>query len=308
MPATPHAPLRGEKILVTGATGQVAKPIATSLARDNEVWAVARFKDAAAHAALEQAGVRCVPHNLVTDSVDDLPADFDYVLNLAVLKSGHWDRDLSGNAEATGFLMHHCRQAKAVLHCSSTAVYAPNDHHPMAETDPLGDNHRTLFPTYSISKIAAETMAKYAARQWGIPTTIARLSVPYGDNGGWPAWHLEFMLAGSPISVHSNAPSQYNPLHEDDIIEQVPALLGVASVPATVVNWAGADVVSIEEWCAYLGELTGLSPAFDRSDQALESVIADTTRMRSLIGEPKVHWRDGFRRMVAARHPELLRA
>ena len=43
--------------------------------------------------------------------------------------------------------------------------------------------------TYSIAKIAAEAVARYGARRFELPTTIARLTVPYGDNGGWPAIH-----------------------------------------------------------------------------------------------------------------------
>ena len=42
------SPLSGEKILITGATGQVANPVAKALAVDNEVWAVARFGNARA--------------------------------------------------------------------------------------------------------------------------------------------------------------------------------------------------------------------------------------------------------------------
>lgn len=35
--------LKDQRILVTGATGQVARPLAEYLSRDNEVWAAARF-------------------------------------------------------------------------------------------------------------------------------------------------------------------------------------------------------------------------------------------------------------------------
>ena len=28
--------------------------------------------------------------------------------------------------------------------------------------------------------------------------------------------------------------------------------------------------------------------------------------MHEILGRTKVHWRDGFRRMIQARHPELL--
>jgi hypothetical protein len=77
-------------------------------------------------------------------------------------------------------------------------------------------------------------------------------------------------------------------------------------VPATIVNWAGPDVVSIEEWCTALGGLVGVEPSFVLSDAVLESVVSDNTRMNELIGAAKVGWQDGFRRMVAARHPERL--
>jgi hypothetical protein len=113
------------------------------------------------------------------------------------------------------------------------------------------------------------------------------------------------MLAGHPVAVHEDAPSQFNPIHEDDLVAQVPALLEVAAVPATIVNWAGPEPVSIEEWCGYLGELVGVVPRFEATTATIESVRVDTTRMHELVGPARVAWRDGLRRMVEARHPEL---
>lgn len=280
-------------------------PVATSLARQNEVWGVARFSDPSARSSLEASGVKCHALDLATGTFHGLPEDFTHVINMAVVKTNDFDRDLAVNAEATGLLMGHCRTARAFLQCSSTAVYEPDGHKRFAENAPLGDNHRVFLPTYSISKIAAEAVARTAARQWNLPTTIARLNVPYGDNGGWPAMHLDWMIAGYPIMVHTDRPSIYNPIHEQDIIEQVPALLSVGNVPATVVNWAGRDAVSIEEWCAYLGELAGLDPEFSYTDQTLQSVTTDNTLMHRLVGEAKVPWRQGMRQMARARHPEL---
>ncbi|HEX4778792.1 MAG TPA: NAD(P)-dependent oxidoreductase, partial [Acidimicrobiia bacterium] len=266
--------MSGKKILVTGPTGQVAEPITRALARDNDVWGVARFSDPEARERLEALGVHCVALDLAAGDFSALPGDFDYVLNLAVVRGGDgdWDRDLAANAEATGLLMAHCRAARAFLQCSSTAVYQhQGPEHALKETDPLGDNHRVMMPTYSIAKIAAEVVARLGARQWNLPTTIARLNVPYGDNGGWPAWHLEFMLHGMPIQLHPEQPNRFNPIHEDDIVRQIPRLLEIASVPATIVNWAG-PVSTIEEWCTYLGELTGLEPEFVVTDATIGSV------------------------------------
>lgn len=306
MPA-PAAPLAGEKILITGPTSQVAFPLARALAASNEVYGLARFARAKDVARVEAIGVRPLKADLATDALDGVPDDFTYVLNFAVVKSGDFDYDLAANAEGAGRLVAHCRGAKAFLHCSSGAVYQAGAAAPLKESDPLGDNHRALFPTYSLSKIAAEAVVRFAARQGGVPATIARVSVPYGDNGGWPWFHLLMLAADHPIPVHRDGPSRYNLLHEDDYTAQVPALLAAARVPATVVNWGGAEA-SVEEWCAYLGELTGRTPRFEPTAAAIPSLPMDLTRMHALIGPARTPWRDGVRRMVAARNPELLRA
>jgi len=301
----------GTKILVTVATGQVALPVAEALAPDNEVWAIARFRDTTARQRLEAAGVRCVTVDLVAGDLTGLPDDFTYVLNFAVAKAGRWGADLDGNAGGVGFLMEHCRRATAFLHCSSTAVYQPNGHHTFSEDDPLGDNHRVFeafmpfMQTYSISKIAAEAMARECARRLQLPTTIARLNVPYGDNGGWPAMHVEMLLGGAAIPIHDGSGNLFNPIHEDDVVAMLEPLLAAASVPATVVNWGGDDAVGIEEWCGYLGGLIGVEPQFVKTDQTISSVNIDLTRMHELVGHTAVPWRDGFRRMVVTRHPEL---
>jgi UDP-glucuronate 4-epimerase len=294
--------LTGERVLVTGATGQVALPITRALARDNEVTGIARFRDPAARKVLEDAGVRCIEVDVARDDLSAVPDEFDVVLNLAVVKSGRFDLDIRANAEAAGLLMARCRSARAFLHCSSTGVYEPAGHRKLLETDALGDNHRAIMPTYSIAKIAAEAVVRTGARQWQLPTTIARLNVPYGDNGGWPAFHLAQIVAGEPVALHPDRPNEFNPIHEDDLISMIPALLAIASVPATIVNWAGDETVSIEEWCAYMAGLVGKDASFVVTDRTIASVTTDNTRRSELVGRSAVTWRDGMARMVAARY------
>jgi UDP-glucuronate 4-epimerase len=298
--------LTNEKILITGPASQVAFPIARELAKQNTVYGLARFGDAGDRTRLEAVGVTCIQVDLGRDAFAAVPDDFTYVLNFAVVKTGNFDYDLAANAEGTGRLMHHCRNAKAWFHCSSGSVYQYAGHHPLKETDALGDDtHKTFLPTYSISKIAAEVMARFGARQWNIPTIIARLSVPYGDNGGWPAMHLDWMLAGSLIPLHPDKPNLFNPIHEDDYIAQIPKLLAVATVPATITNWGGSEPVSLEDWCGYMGTLTGVAPKFVDTDKTIGSVTMDMTHMHQLVGRTSVDWHDGIRRMMRARHPEL---
>ena len=290
--------LRDARILVTGATGQVALPVALALALENDVIAVAHFKDAGLRARLEAAGVQCVAVDLAHDSLAAVPTDVDYVCNFAVVKSNKWEVDLAGNAEAAGLVMAHCRRANAFLHCSSTGVYEAACGTPQRETDPLGDNHRVMMPTYSISKIAAEAVVRTTCRLFEVPTTIARLNVPYGDGGGWPAFHLALMRAGRPVPVHPDGPSRFNPIHEDDILATLPAMLGAASVPATIVNWGGDEETSIEAWCTYMGELIGVEPRFERTTSTIGGIPTDNTKRMALVGPAPTGWRDGMRRMV----------
>ena len=156
----------------------------------------------------------CATADFVAADFSAVPDDFTCVLHFAVMRANDWGADLDGNVAGLGYLMEHCKSARAFLHCSSTAVYQPHGDAPFNEDDPLGDNHRVwdFLSTYSISKIAAEAMARYGARRFSLPTTIARLNVPYGDNGGWPAMLLDMMIGGMEVPTYEKSSSIYNPL------------------------------------------------------------------------------------------------
>lgn len=301
--------LRGRRILVTGATGQVAAPIARRLAADNEVLLLGRYRRPEDEEKARALGGVPVKADLAGD-LSEVPRDVDYVLHFAVVKrdASRFDDDLAANAEGAGRLLARCRDARAFLHCSSAAVYQAKGGEPARESDPLGDHHRRMLPTYSLCKIASEAVVRFAARELEVPTTIARLGVPYGSAGGWPFVHLMMMKQGIPIPVHPSGPNRFPLLHEDDYVGHVEGLLAAARLPATVVNWAGSEDTCIEDWCAWLGELTGLEPKLERSEAALEPLPLDLARMHALLGPTRVPWREGIRRMVEARAPELLRS
>jgi nucleoside-diphosphate-sugar epimerase len=295
-----------EKILITGPAGQIAEPLTRFLAQDNEVWGIARFSDPETRARIEGYGVTTRAVDLTRGEFDDLPDDFTSVLHLAADQSSNldYDRALRVNAEGTGLLLQHCRKAKAALVMSTFSVYRPNPDpaHAYAETDPLGEVNAVHAPTYSVSKIGQESVARFCARAFDIPVTIARMNASYGDNGGLPAIHLALALAGEPVVTRWD-PCTYNPIHEDDICALVAPLLDAASVPATVVNWAGDEEVSVQEWCTWFAELLGRPVAVEVRDfpGTQPSAISDNAKRLALAGPCKVPWRDGMRRMVEAR-------
>jgi hypothetical protein len=131
---------------------------------------------------------------------------------------------------------------------------------------------------------------------------IARMNASYGPNGGLPTLNLGSVLAGVPITARWD-PCPYTPIFQDDINEQIEPLLAAASVPATIVNWGGDEVVSIQEWSAYLGELTGLPAEVVVAESAgsHRGMISDAAKRLGLTGPCRVDWRQGLRRVVDAR-------
>jgi nucleoside-diphosphate-sugar epimerase len=300
--------LTGEKILVTGPAGQIAFPLSRELAKHNEVWGIARFSKGGGREQVEAAGVTTRRVDLGAADYGDLPDDFTYVLHLAAYIAPWLDYDaaLRVNAEGTGLLLTHCRKAKAAMVMTTTGVYKPHADpwHAFLETDPLGDSNLPSTPTYSISKISEEAVARTCARQFNLPTVIVRMNAAYGDSGsgGLLGHHFDAVQAGTPVNVRWD-PNPYSPIHERDIFDQLPALLGAASVPAAIVNWGGDQAVTAQQWCEYFGELIGKPPEIVCKEvpNTQRGVVVDNARRLAITGPCRVDWRQGMREMVEAR-------
>jgi nucleoside-diphosphate-sugar epimerase len=298
--------LSGERILLTGPAGQIAFPLAAYLARENEVWGIARFSDPEARRRVDALGVTTRVCDIGDGDFSALPDDFTYVLHLAAFMAPGLDFDqaMRVNAEGTGLLLAHCRKAKAAMVVSTHSVYRPHDDpmHVFGETDPLGEVNAAHSPTYSMSKIAQEAVARTCARLLDLPVVVARMNASYGPNGGLPTQHLDAVAAGAPVTTRWD-PCPYSLIHQDDIDAQTEALLAAASVPATVVNWGGDEPASVQEWVAYMGELTGrvAEVRVVETPGTLRGSIASNERRRALTGPCTVPWRDGLRRVWQSR-------
>jgi nucleoside-diphosphate-sugar epimerase len=304
--------LTGKRILLTGFTGQVAGAFGDQLAPHNEVWGLARFTQPGSLEKAEKAGVKPVVGDYTKGEFDGIPTDLDCVIHVAAaVRPGKAEVGMVANAEGTGLLMHHFRQAKAFIYASATGCYAahPDPMHRYLETDDLGG--QTLFaPNYGVTKAAAEGVVRTLSRIHNIPAVIARVNVSYGgpyDDGGLPGGLLEKVLSRTPIQLPKDYPFMCSPIHDEDMSRHLEQFVAAASVPALVVNWGGPDAVSLREMAEYLGELVGIAPVFEVADGAfpLPACIVDTTLSRKIGMEWQIPWKEGFRRMVRARHPEI---
>jgi len=291
-------------------TGQVANAIAKRLATHNEIWAIARFTEPGSRELIESYGITTRFADFATGVFENVPEDFEYVLHFAAnTRTKTSEEGMVINAEGAGILMNYFRRAKAFFHCSTDGVYAPNAdpyHEYNEEIDQIGGGRLGHYPP---TKTAAEGAVRAFARVLNLPTVIARLDVAYGTeagDGGLPGMQLDQLVKGEPIKLPKSWTCIHQPIHEDDLTEHIGPLLAAASVPATVVNWGGDERVKVEDWVRYLGEVCGIEPIFNFTDEdPLPQGILDNTRRLKITGPCKVPWREGMREMVRLRYPDL---
>jgi UDP-glucuronate 4-epimerase len=297
----PPAPTSGPprwRVLVTGATGRVGFPVARALAAHHEVFGLARCRRDGDRARLEAAGVQPLVADVAAVDRHGLPDGITHVFHAAArlgreAQDADWQQVFATNAEASGRLVAACAGA-AFVYCSTGSAYAYQGQRPLGEDDPPGVH----LGAYSLSKIAGEAVVRFAAGQAGSPLTIIRIFSTYGPEGGTPVNRLRRILRGEEVVLHPDAPNHYNPIYEDDYVRLAVRALQVASPDPVVVNFAGSETVTAEEYCAYLGALVG-RPALIRYDpDAPWPIWPDVTRMHEVLGRTEVPWREGMRRVA----------
>lgn len=288
------AQLSGRRVLVTGASGLVALPVAVELAKSNEVYAVARFSDPEQKRLVEQAGARAISYDLADPDLSPLPKSVDVVINYAVLpftNRNHYDV----NAGAAGRLARRYRECQAFVQGSTGSLYEYQGERPLREDDPYGLH--SSAENYAASKIAAEFLLKHLSEDYKMPTTIVRIFSFYGPRGGGVTQRIDQVARGEPVSVYPGVRNIHTPLYQDDYVEKTIAAAGIAKIGGEVVNVGGTEAVTTQEYCEMAGELLGKKPTFVENSRAWP-IWADTTKMVKLLGPNKVSVREGVKRCV----------
>jgi nucleoside-diphosphate-sugar epimerase len=189
--------------------------------------------------------------------------------------------------------------------CRSTAVYSINEDpfHAFTEDDEIGGSYAPWAPSSPSAKVSLEAVARFCAEAFSLPTVIMRLNTLYGPMGGLPVNHLDAIAQGNPVSTWT-LPYPHSIIHIDDMLEQLEPLLDAASTPANIVNWCGDEVVTLQEWCDFVGELTATEPTINMMSfpGVAPGNVGDPTKRRSITGPCNRDWRDAFRRLYAERH------
>jgi UDP-glucuronate 4-epimerase len=294
--------MKGKRVLVTGASGLVALPVAVELAKDNEVFAVARYSDPSQKKLIEDAGAQAVAFDMANEDLSALPKSVDVVINYAVLPPNYGNLAFEVNTAATGRLARHYRDCEAFVHGSTGSLYEYQGERPLREDDDYGLH--SAGERYAASKIGAEYLMKHLSVDYELPVTIVRIFSFYGPRGGGVTQRIDQVAQGLPVSVYPGVRNVHTPLYEDDYVEKTIDAAGIAKVGCEIVNVGGSEAITTQEYCMIAGEIVGKEPIFVENGQSWP-IWADTTKMERLLGPSKVSVREGIRRTLEATDQRL---
>jgi nucleoside-diphosphate-sugar epimerase len=294
--------LSGKRVLVTGASGLVALPVAVELARNNEVFALARWSNPDQKKLVEAAGAKAVTFDLAETDLSPLPKSIDVVINYAVLPPTFKNMAYDVNTGGTGRLARHYRDAEAFIHGSTGSLYEYQGERALREDDPYGLH--SGGEAYAASKIGAEYMLRHLSEDYNLPVVMIRIFSFYGPRGGGVTQRVDQVLRGEPVSVYPGVKNWHTPLYEDDYVEKTIAAAAIAKVGAEVINVGGSEVVTTQDYCRMAGEMVGKEPIFVENGKSWP-IWADTTKMEKLLGPSKVSVREGVRRIIESADQRL---
>ena len=293
--------LAGKRVLVTGATGVMGLPIALKLAEANEVYAAARFSLPEQEAMLKTAGARTVRYDLGDHDLSALPREIDVVFHLGAVVGPNAERPevrervYDSNVGATGRLASRYRDCEAFVHASTGSLYAYQGERPLREDDVYGLH--TGLETYAATKIGAEFLLRHLSVEYAMPTVMLRIFSLFSPRGGAVTGRIDRIARGLPVGVYPGVRNVYTPMWEDDYVEKAIGAASLATSPAEIINFAGSEPATVQEYCDIAAELLGVTPTYEEN-YPLYPIWADTTRLQSKLGPCRVSVREAVRRLL----------
>ncbi len=277
-------------VLVTGASGFIGRPLSERL---------------------EQAGCSVVRHSDAGGDIASCPlpgSGVNHVYHLAArtFVPDSWSEPLpfyTTNVLGTVNVAEFCRRQGASLTMLSSYVYGTPQFLPISEEHPVA-----AFNPYGHTKLLAEEVCRYYARQFGIKATIIR---PFNVYGPGQTGHfliptlLRQVLDAEvrEVSIADDRPKR-DYLFIDDLLDLLLQTMNPQGFDTF--NAGSGSSVNPRELADLMLRAAGLEkPVVSRSEVRTDEVldtIADVGKAKRIFGwEPRVSLVEGLRRMIQAR-------
>ena len=114
------------------------------------------------------------------------------------------------------------------------------------------------------------------------------------------------MANGEPIEVEEGGTRPRNPIHISDLVEFTIKSVSLCKVPPEIVNIAGKEVITIREIAEAAGRELDKKPIFKEiKPKFIALPLGDITKMKKLLGEPKISVWDRIHLAIKAQKEEM---
>lgn len=285
-----------KKALVTGASGNIGKPLVRYLKEHDYVVREVDIKPAWREnyyvADITKAADLMEPFDFEPDVVFHLAA---MVSRVTCEQSGSMCIDT--NLYGTQNIIEFTKRCHAkLINFSTSEVYGP-DIEVMDEDEKVQPNNR-----YGLSKLLAEQLVEYEVRHHNLNAVTIRPFMMYDENedlGDHRSAMIRFaynLYHGIPIEVHRGSARGW--LHVSDAVRAIEASTKVNTYE--VINIGNPDIHSIEELafmiCEELGADKSLIHYRDLPERMTLKKCPTLEKQKVLLGiEPTVKLKDGVR-------------
>lgn len=289
-----------KRVLVTGASGLIGRRVLEILRPHYDPVALVR------NIETTSPDVEVIAADLSEpDFMTRLPSRMDGVIHLA--QSPGFSRFpecapqvFQVNVRALSDLLNWAQKAGvgSFVHASTGGLYG-RAARPFREEDP--SCLEGALAHYVSTKAAAELIASAYSSVFNV--TALRFFFVYGEGQKKTMLFPRLAAAvstGAPVTLAGADGMRLNPVYVDDAAAATVAALRLTG--KTIVNVAGSEVLSMREIAEAIGAIVGKSPIFQETQEADGDLVADISRMQTLLHRPVVQFRDGIRRVLRATH------
>jgi nucleoside-diphosphate-sugar epimerase len=282
------ARLQGD-LVILGVGGKMGPTLARMARRamdeakvKHAVIGVARFSDPRSRRALEEAGVRTVPCDLLDrEQVLKLP-DGAAVISMVGQKFGTTGAESATwatNAYLPGLIAERYRGLP-------TMAFSTGNVYPLVPVASGGATEETApgpIGEYAASALGRERMFEYFSRAHGTPTSIYRLNYAVELRYGIL---LEIALKvwnGTPLDVRMG---YVNVIWQGDANAIGLRMLFLGKSPPEIFNVTGAEILSVRKLATTFGELLGRKPVIEGTEEPT-ALLNNPAKAVKTFGSPK---------------------
>ena len=283
------ASLEGD-ILVLGAAGKMGPSLARMAHRASRlagvarrVIAVSRFREPGSRESFERHGVQTIPADLLDPAALTSLPDAPNLVYMAGMKFGSTGNESLTWAMNTALPGRICERWPG----SRIVAFSTGNVYPLTspalggsrEGDPVGP-----VGEYAMSCLGRERIFEHYAKTLGSRVSLLRLNYATEMRYGVPVDVATKVWNNTPIPL---AMGCANVLWQGDANAMALQSFDLASSPATILNLAGPELVSVRRIAEAFGETFGKAPIFE-GEEAPTALLSNGQRLLAHCGNPRV--------------------